>query len=236
MGITSLENITRIEIDDKVNRFEINDTVITEYELKLSVEGKEYDTILCSPKNLDNLVIGRLSSDGIIGSAADIRSIDIDENQGTASVMLSLVKEHGSRQKNGSGLYVRAADILEVMKSLDDMSVTFKKTGGVHGCALCNNKEIITFDFDLGRHNAIDKVIGYAISNKISLAEKIIIVSCRISSGIISKIVQNKIPVISSRSAPTQLAIKIARENDITLIGFARGNRMNIYSMPERVL
>jgi len=236
MGITSVEDIIRIEIDDKANRFKTEDDVIVEYKLKLCVNENNYDTILCSPKHLDNLVIGRLASDGIINTSEDISSINIDENQGIASIMLNSVKKPGIKKKIESDLSVKPDNILGLMRSLDDMSTTFKKTGGVHGCALCDNEKIIAFDFDLGRHNAIDKIVGYAILNKIDLAKKIIVASCRISSEIMLKIAQIGIPFISSRSAPTQLAIKIARESGITLIGFAREQRMNIYSIPERVL
>ncbi|MDD3520832.1 MAG: formate dehydrogenase accessory sulfurtransferase FdhD [Actinomycetota bacterium] len=236
MGITSTENITRIEVNEEVSRFDVVDDVIVEYKLKLCVDGHDYGTILCSPEHLDNLVIGRLSSEGIIKTIDDIRSVNIDENQGIASVILNSERKPGLKHKIESGLSVKFEDILGLMKSLDARSTTFKKTGGVHGCALCDNEKIIAFDFDLGRHNAIDKIIGYAILNKVDLAKKIIAATCRISSEIISKIAQNGIPIISSRSAPTALAIKIARESGITLIGFAREKRMNIYSMPERVL
>ena len=101
--------------------------------------------------------------------------------------------------------------------------------------AVADLKEILIFREDIGRHNAVDKVIGSALSKGILLEDKILFSTGRISSEIIFKTQKCKIPAIASRSAPTNQAVKLAKDLNITLVGFARGNRMNIYSNEERI-
>jgi FdhD protein len=125
--------------------------------------------------------------------------------------------------------------ILALMKKFQKSSLEFKKTGGVHSAALCNEKEILIFKDDIGRHNAVDKVIGEGIISEIDFTDKIILTSGRISSEILLKTNRCKIQIVASFSAPTDQSVRIARELNITLAGFVRGNRMNIYSGEERI-
>ena len=112
----------------------------------------------------------------------------------------------------------------------------FKLTGGVHSCALVNKQgSIILFSEDISRYNTIDKILGEAFVNDITTEDKIILTSCRITSGILRKIIIGKLPIVISRAAPTDLAIKLAKRMGITLVGFVRGKRMNIYTHPERI-
>lgn len=236
MDITGNVDITRIDRRAEVIKIDTVDEIIVEYTYKLCIDGNEQITLLCSPEHLDYLAIGHLASEGWINSIDDIKSMHIDENCGVASISLNAGSEHDKTLKIESDLRVESAAILDSMKCLDDLSIAFKKTGGAHGCALFDSHGIIAFYADVGRHNAVDKIIGYALSNKIDLEDKVILTTCRISSEIFSKAASRRIPVIVSCSAPTHLAVKTAREIGMTLIGFARGDRMNIYSMPERVI
>ena len=119
---------------------------------------------------------------------------------------------------------------MDLIKEFNKSSQLFLDTGGVHSCALCDINKIIIFKEDIGRHNALDKVLGKALLEDIDFRDKIILTSGRISSEILIKTAKRQIPVIVSRSAPTSLSIDIAKKLNITLIGFARGKRMNIYS------
>ena len=111
----------------------------------------------------------------------------------------------------------------------------YKSTGGVHSAALADERHMLVFTEDIGRHNAVDKVIGYALLENIPLQGKIMLASGRLSSEIVSKCARSGIPAVVSRAAPTSLAVKIADAADITLIGFVRGNRMNIYTGRQRI-
>ena len=121
-------------------------------------------------------------------------------------------------------------------------------------CFICNNtsvrilgngmgvhlrhdqRNIIVHAEDIGRHNAVDKVIGYCLIEDIPMEDKIMLVSGRLSSEIAYKCARWKIPVLASRTAPTMRAVNIAENSGVTLIGFLREKRFNIYSCPERIL
>ena len=108
-------------------------------------------------------------------------------------------------------------------------------TGGIHIVALLDGSKILSVSEDIGRHNALDRVIGHALRNKMDLAHTYVIVSGRISSEMVRKCLIANIPVIVSRGATTTLAVEIAEKTGLTVAGFARGGKMNIYSHRERI-
>ena len=121
----------------------------------------------------------------------------------------------------------------EKLKNAQD---TFKQTGGLHAAALFDKYGSIVYSSeDVGRHNAVDKVIGYSMLREIDLSSTVLMVSGRVSYEIIQKSLAGKIPIVAAISAPTSLAIEFANENNQTLIGFMRNNKMNIYTGHERV-
>jgi FdhD protein len=101
---------------------------------------------------------------------------------------------------------------------------------------LCDHKEVILFHEDIGRHNAIDKIIGEALIKDIPLNSKIVFTSGRVSSEILLKSAKSQIPMIVSRSAPTDLAVAMAKKLGITLVGFVRGRKMNVYTNFENII
>ena len=122
-----------------------------------------------------------------------------------------------------------------LMTDFGKRSLVHRKTGGVHSAALADRGGIIGFREDIGRHNAIDKIIGdFLLANK-SFENKILITSGRVSSDVLIKMHRCGIPIVISRSAPMNRSVFLAREMEITLVGFARGNRMNIYSADQRI-
>ena len=138
--------------------------------------------------------------------------------------------------KIDSAIKLQQKKISILLKDFQKLSKTYIKTGGTHSSAIANINKIIVFREDIGRHNAIDKVLGYALINGIELKDKIIFTSGRISSEVLLKIQKTDIPMIVSRSAPTNQGIKHAAQADITLIGFVRAERMNIYNAQRRIL
>jgi len=111
----------------------------------------------------------------------------------------------------------------------------YRDTHGVHSCALCSSGGIEIFSEDIGRHNAVDKIFGKCFLENISLEDKIILTSGRISSEILIKVAKQKVPVIVSRTAPTDLGVGLAEKLKVTLIGFVRGSRMNVYTHEFRI-
>jgi FdhD protein len=122
-----------------------------------------------------------------------------------------------------------------LMKAFQHRSLIFRTTGGVHSAALCNNREIMLFSEDIGRHNAIDKIFGQCFEKGIHVDDYIVLTSGRVSSEIIIKIARRKVPILISKSAPTSSGVKLADELGITLVGFVRGSRMNVYTHNWRI-
>jgi len=239
----------------------IKDVVVKEYALTIILDGEEFITLLCTPSSLDSLTVGFLLSESIIKSKADIKRIRIDEGKGIADVTTvesSLIakKLHGKRiMTSGCGkgtsfynavdslsckkvsqiIELKAESILGLMKDFNKRSELFLNTGGVHSVGLAADEGIILFHEDVGRHNAMDKIIGEASLKDIKLSDKMILTSGRVSSEILIKAAKGQIPIIISRSAPTDLAVELAGKLGITVIGFARGQKMNIYSNPKRI-
>ncbi len=127
-----------------------------------------------------------------------------------------------------------------IFKSIVKMqkeTILFKETGGCHGAALFNLQgNLIDIFEDIGRHNAIDKVIGSALLKNIKLKETVLCSTGRLTGDSVLKAVRSNIPILASTSAPVESGIRIAFSYNLTLIGFVRGNKMNIYSHPERII
>lgn len=136
-----------------------------------------------------------------------------------------------------SGIRVSASLLYDLPASLHAQQATFARTGGLHACALFDAAgRLLLLREDVGRHNAVDKVIGHAfLQGWLPLRGHILMVSGRVAFEIVQKALSAGLPVIAAISAPTSLAIDLARENGQTLIGFLRDRRMNIYTHPHRV-
>ena len=141
----------------------------------------------------------------------------------------------GEYKRLDSKLTISSDEIIELMRKLQNRSRLYRSTGGVHSAALASREDILIFSEDIGRHNAVDKVLGYCILDDIPLDDKVTLTSGRVSSEIVLKVARANIPIIISRSAPTMLGAKLASHLGVTLVGFARGRRMNIYTHEERV-
>ncbi len=252
-------DIYRIDRDSKQAG---EDIVVKELPLTIVLNGRELVTLLCSPANLKYLAIGFLLSEGLLHSRNDIKSIIDDEQRGVVRVE-TVTDLNGEEEQvfkriitpgcgrgaafysaadaagmNGvkSDLQVKGAGILELMSQFQHRSDTYRSTGGVHSAALCENKSLNVFSEDIGRHNAIDKIFGQCLWEGIPTTDQIILTSGRISSEIVIKIARNNVPILASKSAPTNTAVKLADLLSITLIGFVRGTRMNVYSHHQRIV
>ena len=127
--------------------------------------------------------------------------------------------------------------LLQLPEKLAAAQKTFQRTGGLHACALFDaNGELILLREDVGRHNALDKLIGHQLlAKQLPLGNSILLLSGRVSFEMTQKALAGGIAVIAAISAPTSLAIEFARANHQTLIGFLRGDTMNVYAGAERI-
>ncbi|HEY1490797.1 MAG TPA: formate dehydrogenase accessory sulfurtransferase FdhD [Verrucomicrobiae bacterium] len=127
--------------------------------------------------------------------------------------------------------------IRELPDALTAAQETFKRTGGLHACALFDlTGRLLALREDVGRHNALDKVLGWALlANRLPLSEHILLLSGRTSFEMMQKSLAGGVPIVAAISAPSSLAVEFARDSGQTLVGFLRGERMNIYAGAERV-
>jgi FdhD protein len=240
---------------------EIADQVASEIGFTLVVNDREIVTLLCTPVDLDVMAVGFLLSEGILDKRDSLLDLEVDEKKFTVRASLKNLPDniddtfHTKTVTSGCGrgitftdtaslkdlpanrsaIRITAEEIQNLMKEFRSVSELFMKTGGVHSAALADTGKIHLFAEDIGRHNAADKLIGKAFLSEIPVEDKILLTSGRISGEIITKAIRNRIPIIISRTAPTCMSITNAEDHGITLVGFARGNRMNIYTHPQRI-
>ncbi|MFS1512829.1 formate dehydrogenase accessory sulfurtransferase FdhD [Chengkuizengella sp. SCS-71B] len=241
---------------------EVSDDIAIEFALTIKINGKEFATLVCTPTHLKELIIGFLAGEGLIRSIEDIRDINIDINTGFAFIELKNksinVSDFNEKRFVGSccgksrqfyfqndvktaktinsKVSMTVSQCLNLMSLLEDQSKHFKKTGGVHQGALCNRTEILIFQSDIGRHNVLDKIYGQCLLQKMTFHEKCIVFSGRISSEVLLKVAKIGVGLIISKSAPTNLALDLADDLGITVIGFVRGSKINVYTHSERII
>lgn len=241
-------------------RTEREETVVREQPLTIYLNGRELVTMLCSPMELDALAVGFLGSEGLLSRREDIKNIAVDEVAGLVRVTtVAPVEPAGGLHPQrlialggGRGLSFLTADIkglariestltfnlgtvLALVDEFQHYSQTFRQTGGVHGAALCDTEKVLVFAEDIGRHNAIDKVFGRCLLEGLPVADRIILTSGRVSSEILLKVARWGVPVLVSVAAPTDVGVALADKFGMTLIGFVRSGRMNVYTHDWRV-
>jgi FdhD protein len=248
--------VIRKGVKERVSR-----RVSEEIPLTIEVDGKELVTLLSSPGDIENLVYGFLFNSGFIEEAADVKNLIIDRDRWKASVKLTgegisqdmLFKRIYTSGCGKGVIFHNPIDVVHRVRLPDGFTVDYKKieelmglfqtkspehkeTRGVHSSSLADGNDILIFRDDIGRHNAIDKVIGEALCRELELEDKMILTSGRVSSEILSKLLRCRIPIIVAAGAPTNQAVKLAKNVNLTVVGLARGSIMCIFSGEERIV
>lgn len=239
----------------------IVDEVAAELPVRLIVNNEPLVTLLCTPAELEELAVGFLLSEGLLRDRSSITRLEVSEKEPAVRIELSdlptdrekLFEKRTISSGCGSGVtftnfrmeHERRIEVAGPLMSLDDIrrlltafrsiSSLYLETGGVHSAALSDGRELLFFSEDIGRHNAVDKLIGKAFLKGISVENKVLLTSGRVTSEIVTKAGRNRFPVLISRAAPSCMAVSYAEDIGITLIGFARGEKMNIYTWPNRI-
>jgi FdhD protein len=183
---------------------------------------------------------GSFRLSGVIGSACGA-TLPVGEEERQDEVQEQRLGREGRIEPDepgrvaGDDLRVQPRQISALMEELRGRSKLHRQTGGVHAAALADAAGVLVFREDIGRHNAVDKVIGAHLRQDGNFSDKLLLSSGRLSSEILHKAAACALPVVVSRSAPTDRCVAAARERNITLIGFARGSRMNVYSGEQRI-
>ncbi|KWU63176.1 sufurtransferase FdhD [Priestia megaterium] len=242
----------------------VEDKIVTEFPVTVKINEEEFVTMVCSPQYIEDMVIGYLASEGVIRAYKDIKNIWVQEKEGYVHVTIDKLNPYfqnlqnkryitsccgASRQgfvfindaltakkMNDISVELSIKDCFQLMNKLQQSAATFQETGGVHNAALCDKNGFMLSRMDIGRHNALDKLYGYCLKNHISIRDKVVVFSGRISSEILLKVAKIGCEVVLSKSAPTELALNLAEELGITTVGFIRNDSLNIYTCPERIL
>jgi len=240
------------------------DYVAEEKPLYLFVNNIFWATILCSPTDLKELAIGHMLSEGILKSTEEIEEVVLKEKENSCQVKLksginvedrvklsrlqarvipSACGSGSPHQYTGkiprveSNLKVKAKTIFDSVNQLNFKAEGFRKTGGLHVAAIYKSDgSPIALAEDVGRHNAVDKVIGMSALKGASFDECFLALSGRMSGDVVFKAANVGLPIVASLAAALSSGIDLAEKANVTLAGFVRGNRMNIYTVPERIV
>jgi FdhD protein len=230
--------------------------VAREFPLRLTVNGKELATLIASPHQLNFLVAGFLRNQGFVDALDDFLQLGVCAEFGAAQVRLT--REIPERLQPtltsgcGTGISfnlptgsatlprpsairqrVAPAAVFHLMRELQQRADQYRSHGGIHSAAVGDGEKLLLYSEDLGRHNTLDRISGEALFKGINLAGKLLVTSGRVSTEMVAKAARLGIPLIASRTSPTDMAIRMSEELGITLIGYLRGEGFEVYSHPE---
>jgi len=244
--------ISALRVSDEIS--EIDEKIVNDEQIKIIINSTVTRSFSISPNSLKEFTAGYLLGEGLITSVDNITHIEIDDN--TINVNVDLVdfdirKElvvgsdcfGGWRTKIEyineveSDYTISKEDIFEGFKKLKENAGVWQATGGTHIAGLINkdNNEFIAIE-DVSRHVAVDKVIGASALKNIDFSQSFIVYSGRMPADVLIKIARVGIPILTSNAAPTSSGYEVAEKAGITMVGFARGERFNIYTHPQRII
>ena len=252
-----------LQINSK-NQEPVAGSTIVETPVSLTLNGEVWTTFMCTPVYLEALMIGFLFNEGVIDSMDEVEDVRICEHGDNVDVWLthdapkpdSWTRTSGctggvtavasierpkpvSSPKGGSVLdefKLSPRQINHLVQMLFESQELYRETGGVHTSALSDGDRVILSAEDIGRHNTLDKIAGLCLMENTWPEKRILVTTGRISSEMLQKAVRMGAKVIASRTSPSSLSIELAEAWDVTLIGYARRNRFNLYAAPERIL
>jgi FdhD protein len=242
---------------------DIDAGVIGEIRFTIYVEDRELVTLMCSPWQLRPLVVGFLYLEGLIESVDDLEMLRVCLEDRVADVRLangfpdvpprkiltsgctggvSFGKylddiEQFRIREDEDAIRVRPATLYELLRALYDNSSLYRQSGGVHTSIFAepgaSSPRFVAED--IGRHNTVDKLQGMALLEEIPTRGGVVLASGRISSEMLFKSAIMGVPIVGSRTSPTNLALAVAERLNITVCGYLRQGSMNVYTHPERV-
>jgi FdhD protein len=230
--------------------------VVAEFPLVLRVNDREIVTLIASPHDLRFLVAGFLRVQGFVQSVDDFQVLSVCNDYGIANVRIKgeIPAELKPILTSGCGTGitftlpgegkieapaeqrepVAPAAILSLMAELAAKSEKYKSHGGVHSAAVGDSSgALLLYAEDIGRHNTFDRLAGEALLKGVQLSDTLLVTSGRVSAEMAAKSAALGIALIASRTSPTDMAVRMCEESGITLIGYLRSGRFNVYSHPE---
>ncbi len=251
-------SITKIKGE---KRFITEDTLVREIKLEIVVNGKNIAALMATPIDQEALVLGYLMSENIISQIGDLEKIELFQD-GTVVEVTAKVNDDSIMKLNSEGVVTSGCgrsmtanidpEAIEAKVIKSDFAIPaslltkemgqfytecplYEETGCVHTAKLFIDETTFFIGEDIAQHNTIDKAVGKALLAGTDITKAFLMVSGRLSSEMVAKAVMYQIPIIASRTASTCLGVQIAEKFGLTLIGFVRGDRMNIYKHPQRI-
>jgi FdhD protein len=227
----------------------LQDSVCVEDTFRLFLDDVPLAQIIASPDQLRELGAGFVICEGLSERVEDVR---VSKNEIRVYTRVGAPAESSAQRKvdyelraSGcigvrglpkavvSSLLITRAEVFQVIRQVE--SEVWKKTGGVHCSVLFQDGQLLVRSSDIGRHNTIDKIVGFAVLNGIDLSQCVIGCTGRQPAGMIAKVANAGVPIIVSKAAATDAGIVLADRSNVTLVCFARGERFTVYSHPERI-
>lgn len=231
-------------------------TIVEEYPLRLRVNGRELASLICSPHQLNFLLVGFFRLQGFVDSLDDIQTLGICQDFGLAEVRLkgelpqrllptltsgcgtgisynlpqTLLAAVASKQQSFS-----SNSLFLLMRQLCRQAELYRNHGGIHSAAIGDEGGMLLYAEDIGRHNTLDRLAGEAWFKQIDLTGKMLVTSGRVSTEMVAKAAKLGIGLIASRTSPTDKAIELCKQAGITLIGYLRGESFEVYSHPKKL-
>lgn len=219
------------------------------------LNGRELVTLTASPGDLENLALGFLVSEGLIETPAIIKKISVDDSGSVWLETRKKISHCGARRKIltsgcGKGVIFEVGggfkkitrrtkitfeELAELVKKGIKQSEATKQSRGLHSAFLANHHDILSLKVDIGRHNAVDKVIGEAFKGDFLKKAVVLVTTGRASSEIVFKTIRAKVPILVSLSSPTDTAVELAENYGLTLLGYARLSRALIFTHNWRI-
>ena len=234
----------------------VAEEVIEEGFVSIFVNGAELATVMSSPREQDWLALGFLCNEGIITGMDDVRAVHVCPSGACVDVWLRradferpdrLILTSGcgggvtfddlskTAEPLDSSLAIAPERLFELMNAMQQRGSLYARARGVHTSALSDGERLIVVAEDVGRHNTIDKLRGACLVEGIDPRGLILLSTGRISSEMINKAARMGCPIVASRTSPTSMSVRLAREWNITLAGYVRRGSMNVYTHPERL-
>jgi len=234
--------------------------IAAERPLTIYLDKREIVTVMTLGTQPELLILGWLRNQNMITDIRDIKSIQVDWETDSVAVTTHRAVENIEEKLNrrtittgcGQGTvfgalmdniekislpatHIKQSTIYALLKNLNDFNEVYKRAGAVHGCALCQQTDILRFVEDVGRHNAVDAIAGHMWLNQTGGNDKIFYTTGRLTSEMVIKVAQMGIPVLLSRSGVTQMGRELARKVGVTLVARAKGRHFLVYNGNELI-
>lgn len=259
--MSSIEvKVRRFELDSGVFQ-ERDDRIAADVAICIFINGEFFRTLLASPVMIEELVVGHLRGEGIIEARVDLESVEVAPlrvnvvlrgevdlerlTMGKVDLITTACGAAASPSElRGLGLSaasmegtIEAESVWLMARELNLRSGTYRETGGTHGAMLFSlGGDPLFFAEDVGRHNAVDKVVGAGVLGGVKFGGCVLVSSGRLSGEIVLKAARVGVPVVASVAGPLESGIRIAEVAGITLVGFIRGRRLNVYTHGGRIV